>query len=246
MTCRHFVKRIILIPMIAVSLSLVGCGDEVKISNEENDLIAEYVGGTLMKYSYANEWKYRKLGANMTNFQHVENSVIVPTSPAQKPTSGSDNKPETTPGKPSTGGGSMNDLASAFNMGGMTVNYTGCSIGSRYPQGSDLLSVRATTGKEILAIEFDLINNTDETICCNTAPLSVVLKVSINGSGNVTEYATMLKNDINTLSDVNVKPGESYGAVALFMVKEGQYSSVDSLTLTIGGQGVSSSKITLK
>ena len=42
--------------------ALTGCGkNDISLTNEENDLVAEYIAGTLLKYSYDNEWKYQKL-----------------------------------------------------------------------------------------------------------------------------------------------------------------------------------------
>ena len=42
--------------------ALTGCGkNDISLTNEENDLVAEYIAGTLLKYSYDNEWKYQQL-----------------------------------------------------------------------------------------------------------------------------------------------------------------------------------------
>ena len=42
--------------------ALTGCGkNDISLTNEENDLVAEYIAGTLLKYSYDNEWKYQNL-----------------------------------------------------------------------------------------------------------------------------------------------------------------------------------------
>jgi uncharacterized protein YceK len=243
-------RRVTGLPAVALvaaaSLLLSGCGDSVTVDNDQNDLIAEYVAGTLMKYSYTNEWKTRKLAANITNFEHVENTAVPAVSQDDSATKGSTASTSGTGGSSqTTSSGTLSDLASAFGMDGITISYKGSELGKRYPDDEDVLSVRATSGKEIVTVRFNLANNGTEPVTCNTAQLSVVLKLAVNGNGNVTEYATMLKNDINSLSNVTISPGENYEAVALFMVSEGLYDSIDSLTLTVGGQGVSGAKIAL-
>ena len=44
--------------------ALSGCGDKVSLTNEQNDMIAEYVAGVLLEHSYDNEWKY--ISANLS------------------------------------------------------------------------------------------------------------------------------------------------------------------------------------
>ena len=58
-------KKVItgLLVLLCIS-ALTGCGkDDVTLTNEDNDLVAEYIAGTLLKYSYENEWKYQKLNS---------------------------------------------------------------------------------------------------------------------------------------------------------------------------------------
>lgn len=245
-----------LLPCVMVVLMLGGCGSDVTVTAEQNDLIAEYIAGTLMKYSYENEWKYIKLNDNITNFQRPSGSGSVVNGSGSSSSQNTQNiqnnpvKPSQLPGNSgqSNGisGGSMSDLASALMLDGITISYSGCTVTKSYPEGSDILSVRATNGRDIAAVEFNLKNTSNAAVVCNTAPLGAVMKLSVNNAAGVTEYATMLKNDLNTLSGVTIAPGENFKAVVLFMVPEGSADNITSLELTISGQGVKASKITLK
>lgn len=236
------------IPLTAAALMLGGCGSSVKVTSEQNDLIAEYIGGTLMKYSYENEWKYIKVNDNITNFERPTGSAATgsqqTTQSGQKATQSATQHGQKPTSSATTG--SMSDLAAAMNLDGITISYSGYTLGKNYPEESDTLSVRAISGKNIVAVEFNLKNTTGSNIVCNTAPLGVVMKLSVNGGAGVAEYATMLKNDLNTLSDVTIAPGEDYKAVVLFMISEKNAEEVSSLTLSLSGQGVSPVKITLK
>ena len=55
-------KKIAIAVLSAVCVfALAGCADDVTMDNEQNDIVAEYIAGTLLRHSYANEWKYSKL-----------------------------------------------------------------------------------------------------------------------------------------------------------------------------------------
>ena len=52
-------KKIAIAVLSAVCVfALAGCADDVTMDNEQNDIVAEYIAGTLLRHSYANEWKY--------------------------------------------------------------------------------------------------------------------------------------------------------------------------------------------
>ena len=56
-------KKVItgLLVLLCIS-ALTGCGkDDVTLTNEDNDLVAEYIAGTLLKYSYDNNGNIRSL-----------------------------------------------------------------------------------------------------------------------------------------------------------------------------------------
>ena len=58
----YIMKRLALAALCMVGVfALSGCGDNVTLTEEQNDMIAEYVAGSLLKHSYDNEWKYTKL-----------------------------------------------------------------------------------------------------------------------------------------------------------------------------------------
>lgn len=53
-------KRVISL-FVLIVLICTGCGSNITVTTEQNDLMAEYVSGVLLKYSFDNEWKYTKI-----------------------------------------------------------------------------------------------------------------------------------------------------------------------------------------
>ena len=91
-------KKVItgLLVLLCIS-ALTGCGkDDVTLTNEDNDLVAEYIAGTLLKYSYDNEWKYQKLNSAQNGGGTISSSGIQKPSQTQSATTGHNNTIQTT------------------------------------------------------------------------------------------------------------------------------------------------------
>ena len=71
-------KKSIAVLLVCLLLtSLVGCGDDITLDKRENDLVAEYIAGVMLKYSYDNEWKYTKVSNALNKYQ--SNGTIPPS-----------------------------------------------------------------------------------------------------------------------------------------------------------------------
>ena len=61
-------KKVItgLLVLLCIS-ALTGCGkDDVTLTNEDNDLVAEYIAGTLLSSSYATAWNSPPIPSDQT------------------------------------------------------------------------------------------------------------------------------------------------------------------------------------
>ena len=55
-------KRLAALGLVFVLMfSFTGCKGDIELNKEDNDHVAEYIAGVLLKYSYENEWEYQKL-----------------------------------------------------------------------------------------------------------------------------------------------------------------------------------------
>lgn len=229
-------KKIAVIGLVLVlMLTATGCGDEIALSEEENDLVAEYISGALLKHSYDNEWKYRKL-------KNAQNQM--PTVGVSPGTGGSQNSTTGTAGSHTAGGGQTPDpdtlaaMTSALGLKGIQIAYQTYVAGDRYPTGEYVICVPASSGCKVVAFEFELRNRSAAEVTADTLSSGVTMKLTV-GSKTVPQSASLLKNDLMGLSEVKIAPGEAYTAAVIFQVPEECAEDLSEMQLTAYVNGAS-------
>ena len=249
-------KVIIGLLVLLCMAALTGCGkNDISLTNEENDLVAEYIAGTLLKYSYDNEWKYQKLNTaqktGVTTTAGTNSSTQTPTQSqagnSQKPTAPSSSAASTATVSASGTAGTtstdlMGSLPSALGLSGVTVKYKDYVTGSSYPSDA-YVSVPAQSGCEVVAVELTLTNTSGQAVTLNSSG-NVTFKLEVGGTG-VVNYASILKNDITALKNVSLAAGASKDVVVLFQVKESDASSVAGSSMTATSSGTSLGSLTI-
>lgn len=224
-------KLVVCILSCMMIFLLVGCDKEVTLNTEENDLIAEYIAGVMLKYSFNDKWNYEKAVSRVDSYK--------PKNPNS--TSGGGATSAITPTTPSTSDATaavvptedvMAALSSALGIDGLDIQYKTYSVGERYPKEEYAISVPAGEGYKVLALEFELTNHSDSTIHLDTYNKGVVFRLALEQRA-FTQYASMLKNDLVFLKDISVSAGSTYTAVVLFQIQESLADSVAGGTLTV-------------
>ena len=185
-------KKVItgLLVLLCIS-ALTGCGkDDVTLTNEDNDLVAEYIAGTLLKYSYENEWKYQKLNSAQNGGGTTSSSGIQKPSQTQSATTGHNNTIQTTKASGNSANASadlLTGLPTALGFNGVTLTYKDYTVGNQYPAENYVVSVPSQTGCKVVAVEMTLTNTSGSTVNL-TSSGGVVLKLTA-GSTAVSNYA---------------------------------------------------------
>ncbi len=229
--------------------ALSGCGkDDVSLTNEDNDLIAEYIAGTLLKYSYDNEWKYQKLNtAEKTGVtttagtnSSTQTSAQSQAGSSQSTAASSSAAVSNAASNSNTAGTAATDLLAslptALGLDGVAVTYKDYVTGSSYPSDA-YVSVPAQSGCEIVAVELTLTNTSGHAVTLNSSG-NVIFKLQ-TGDTSVSNYASILKNDITALKNVGLAAGESRDVVVLFQVKESDANSVAGASMSASSSGTS-------
>lgn len=240
-------KRLAALGLVFVLMfSFTGCKGDIELNKEDNDHVAEYIAGVLLKYSYENEWEYQKLkNSALTNYQNSVSGGTQTSSGNTKANSGSKNTASTSGSTSQSGLGVMEQFASALGLDNAQITYKTYQAGDRYPTDEYSISVPAKSGCKVVALEFEIKNNGSSQITANTSSKGVSIKLTV-GDKTVAESATLLKNDILQLKNVSINAGSSYTAAAIFQVPESNISAISGATAVISVNGASIGTINIQ
>lgn len=233
-------------------ISLAGCGkNDISLTTEQNDLVAEYIAGTLLKYSYENEWKYQKLNSagntytgtgNKNTTQVTQQTTQV--SQSQSTTQGATHSASSqgTTSSPASEN-LLTGLPEALGLNGVTLTYKDYVTGSSYPADSYSVSVPAQSGCEVVAVELKITNTSGSDITLNSSG-SIAIKLTTGGK-SVNNSASLLKNDITALKNYKLSSGESKDVVIIFQVKESDANSIAGSVMSATSSGTSLGSLTI-
>lgn len=233
-------KRFAALGLVLILIfSVTGCGKDITLTSEENDLIAEYIAGAMLKHSYDNEWNYQKLrNAQKSQGGSSQNNGTQGGSSHSGISGGSSGTGTNTGGNSSTAD-TMSAMTAALGLDSIQLTYSTYSVGDRYPTGEYVICVPANEGCKVAAFEFELKNISETEVTANTISSGLTLKLSV-GDKTIAQSVSLLKNDLIRLSDIEIAAGETYTAVAVFQVPEAIAENMSGLTLTayINGSAV--------
>lgn len=233
-------------------ISLAGCGkNDISLTTEQNDLVAEYIAGTLLKYSYENEWKYQKLNSAGNTYTGTGNKnttqvtqQTTQTSQSQSTTQGATQSASSqgTTSSPASEN-LLTGLPEALGLNGVTLTYKDYVTGSSYPADSYSVSVPAQSGCEVVAVELKITNTSGSDITLNSSG-SIAIKLTTGGK-SVNNSASLLKNDITALKNYKLSSGESKDVVIIFQVKESDANSIAGSVMSATSSGTSLGSLTI-
>lgn len=253
--------------MIAVSLisaiMLTGCIDAMpNMTDEQEDMIAEYAAGLLLKYSPNYDYRLvsdRDLEQALIDEQ---NAMLLAEQAAQEQSemqtdegSSEENTTEESNMTENEEEISENEetseetkkelsadanLAAELGIEDVSIKYLSCEAYSTYPVENDGFSVSAAKGKKILVLYFDVVNLKDEDVNYDFNDYTFKGKVKINDGRQNPILTTMLVDDITSYIG-RMSAGESIQLVATAEISEEIADSIDTVELQLSGNGNSCS-----
>lgn len=236
-------NRLIVYIMTIAMVILSGCGSAVALTEEQNDLVAEYAAGLLVKY---NNGHTMGLVSDKSLDMELLYATATPT-PIPTPEPVEEILPEEEVSEDglvddiSSGGddsGSNNvaislvPLNEAFGLNGAQLTYVFYELCDTYPtMGDDLvMSMNASPGNQLLIVHMNLVNPTADTASFATNLAGKKVRALINGQDKIRADVTLLSNDlINYSGTLESMSGED--VVLVFDVPVG--TNIGSLDLLI-------------
>lgn len=208
-------KKYKLLLLLGLSFSLTGCG-VVTLTDQENNGIAEYIAGTLLKYD-------RKYETNLVEQEELEemdtqiDSAPTPT-PNSDPNSNNTNKDSSKSGNDKAV--NYKDLKSVY-ASNIDVIYDGYELCESYPKDASELGymVDAPLGEKLLVIQFAVKNLKGEEQRVNLLSKNISYQLDMDLDTIYKPLFTGLENDLQYL-DVTIPAKGSTDAVLIFQVKD--------------------------
>ena len=229
--------------MLTMSL-LTGCGSGIELSDEENNMVAEYMATALLKY----DARYEKKLIYMEEVVEEENKfvpvdVVEETKKDDSKESLSSSEIETSDKENSVPEEKVEEpkkntisLAEIFDSSSYKVEYIGVKECTTYKEeGNDYFVVEARSGSKLVVAQFKITNTTSKNITVDLADKGIVY--SLGG-----KKALLTIGDLQYYNEEIYANGSKVGVV-LFEVDKNADISGTTLSLERAGKGVSSFKV---
>ena len=227
---------------ICLCVALIGCGDLPNITEKQGDMIAEYAGGVLLRYS----GKYDlRLVKNDLDEDGIEDSVNGAASGAaaatEEPTATPESSPDTadataTPSdvseepqpteEPTV---SLNDL---FGISGLDFKYKSSEFANGYPDSSDSVEITPEEGQVLYVVKFQIKNTGSKSKKVDLTSRALHYELDVGGEKFMPTISLLPNGGLNYLM-TTIKPGQTEEAVLIFNLdKSKKGNKGNALTIT--------------
>lgn len=209
-------KRWFLIGLFIAILSLTGCTSVVPLSEDEENMIAEY------------------MAKGVLDSQEGYTEALFTPTPTPTPTPTSTPEPISTPipdatltptptNQPSNSGSSSSsnqqanaDFEQVMGMTNIKVEYTGYEIVESLSEGSFHLDP-PTKGKQLFIVRFDVTNTSKKQIPFRLGDLNISYLLDLNINQKENPLVTLIDNDLRFI-DLKIKAGETKETFVFFEI----------------------------
>ncbi|MDD6208063.1 MAG: hypothetical protein PUB10_06050 [Clostridiales bacterium] len=216
-------KTILFLGVLMVAVFLGGCSSGTDLSEKENDSLAEYMAGSLLKHdkNYDQAFTYEEAQESASELHSEE---IPPADESPEPSSEPD-----VPAEPSAGETSSGDTKKAascelwelYEVDGIKISYDSASICDSYPKGasSSYYSVGAKKKHKLVVLKFNVRNSKNKKVMLNLLESGISYQLKTEDGGVYQPLITLVVEDLQYLDYYVAKNGKDQ-AVLIFEVPE--------------------------
>lgn len=219
---------------IIIVMMFTGCTKGIDITTEQNDIVAEYIAGVLVKNSYFYMDKYEDLKETYAyeDESELEPETITPETEPETPVINPTDDPDMPTSETETYSDGKWHVAEAIGLSPLEIEYVSYDITNEYPKDDEsLFSFTAEDGYTFIVLNFKLYNNTEDAVTVNNYTLKPAIRLYINDYAPTYNYGNLMFNDITNLKEVTVNPESSYDGIIVFMVDEEFTKDIKSMTV---------------
>lgn len=218
-------------------MALTGCADAMPdLTEEQQDMIAEYSAQQLLKYC-----SYYDSGIDKTALlEEPETESFVEEETTEEPTTeeilenaDAEENSETVADAVGIQNIEQDELAGLLEQDEFEITYDKYELDASYPEDENaFFSLDAPEGKKLLVLFFNIQNMSSDEAMFDLLNTDVSFKVNFNDTGYKSNLPTLLMDDLATYEG-KFAGNETKQAVLILQVDEEDVSEVESLTLQI-------------
>lgn len=209
-------KKISIALVLVMLVTFSGCAKVIALTEDEQNLIAQYASYTMIKHSRYND------------------SLLLSREDLEKELKKKDNS-ESGGASGTTTIGDPVSMTSAIGISGLEITYNGYEVLEEYSESIVTLPDRA--GKKYVFLNFNLSNTSGENKGIDMITAKAKFKAVINGTA-VTHLPTLLPSDMATFNKKTViAAGEKKNVFIVFEVSDGTAKEIKSLSLSMTKDG---------
>lgn len=218
-------KKLSIVFAVIMMLSFSGCAKVIALTENEENLIAQYASYTMIKHSRYND----SLLLSKEDLLKAEQREKDDKNSSEGQNSGTSNSTSTTTiGDPVT-------LSDAIGIKGLEFTYQGHDVLDEYSESIVTLGDRA--GKKYVFLNFTLSNTSGENKTIDMITAKAKFKATINGS-TVAHLPTLLPSDLATFNKKTViSAGAKKNVFIVFEVSDDTAKEIKSLSLSMTKDG---------
>ena len=217
-------KRLLLALAVVSMFGLTGCATSIRLTDNENDIVAEYLAGVLLSQQRSYDQAL------------IEPSPSPTPEPTLTPTPSNDGKPtqDSSQGSASGNESSSNvqanaDFTEVIGIKNFTIEYTGYDMVSSF--SDEYFSLDASKDKQLMVIKFNAKNKSKNAIKLQLADADIQYQLDINTGTIVKPQLTFMLNDLRYI-DLEIGGKESKETIVIFEVPKKQEIKTANLIIS--------------
>lgn len=220
-------KKILLFCLCASMCMLVGCVGGKSMTEEQEDIIAEYSAGVLLR-------NYDKYNQRLVKTETIAPAVTEPpaAAPATEPPA-----PDTDTSQPGAEEKEqLNEvpLDDLYHVAGMKVSYDSYVACNEYPKNSPM-QLTAKKGQFLLVVRFNVKNKSSKPLAVNLIKRKIAYSLNMGGKEYQPVIAMQENGGMNFLK-TKLKAGASEQAILVYEIPD-ESKDPESMVLTVKDGG---------
>ena len=236
---------------VLLSVMLVGCAELPNISEQQGDMIAEYAGGVLLRYSSKYDLRLVKNDVDEDGVEDskeltasgsaAEASPEVSPEASPSPSASADAKESAKPEKSSEPEPTEEpeiSLDELYGIRGLHFSYKEAMYTNEYPKNSDAVEITPEEGQILYVVVFKVKNTGKKAVKVNLIERQIHYELDVGGDSVLPVVSLLPNGGLNYLM-TTIRPGKTEEAALIFNLDQGKRGTKgNTLTITEGEKSV--------